>query len=250
MQISSAYAITPSAPGSGVDTRQLVRIATVFASEGNQSFETKRAAWLEYQRMVREGKDSDTWSRRMTKEQQDELRSVIEGSDFARSVAAAERSYAFRMPQGYTRNPHEDAIKAADGLSDNQLKYFEVSLLDNQGMTFSEWRDKEGAMSDILQVWRMADTEARLNGTPNEELLEALKTLYEMVGNGKIKSNAFEWPEGAGQFVKLLAKRNASREPQDVVEISPEALAMLRKQNTDALRADALREGTGVRSPD
>lgn len=236
MQISSFYTVTPGAAGSGVDTRQLVRIANLFANEGSQSFETKRAAWFEYQRMVREGEESGQWSRRMTKEQQDELRATVEGSDFARSITAAERSYALRLPQGSTRNPHEDAIKAADGLSDNQLKYFEISLLDNQGLTFAEWRDKEGAMSDILQVWRMADAEAKLNGVPNAELLQALETLYDMVGRGKVKPSAVEWPEGAAKFVKLLRERDASREPQDVVEISPEALARLRKQSEDAWR--------------
>ena len=239
MQVSSAYTITPSAPGSGVDTRQLLKIATVFATEDNQSFETKRTAWLEYQRMVREGKDSDTWSRRMTREQQDELKAVIEGSDFARQVQAAERTYALRIPEGYSRNPHEDALKAADSLSNDKLKYFEVSLLDKQGLTFSEWRDREGMMSDILQVWRMADMDAKLNGTPNEEMLAALKTLYDMVGAGKTRPSGVEWPSGAKKYVDLLKKRDASREPQDIVEISPEALAMLRKQGDDAWRASS-----------
>ncbi len=244
MQVSSASLVTPKPLGSGVEVRQLLKVAMVFADEANQSFETKRAAWFEYLRMVREGAQTGEWSKKMTREQADEIMATVEGSQFAQDIAAAERTFASRL-SSYARNPHEDAIKAVDSLSNKQLAFFEIGLIDKQGMNLTEWRDKEAAMSDILEVWRMVDADGLAKGSPDEDLLKALNTLYEMVGSGRTKPGAIEWPEDAAPFVKRLeilrSKRAASREPEDIVEISPDALEMLRRQSAEAWRDGSAR---------
>jgi hypothetical protein len=238
MQVSSISPIVSLGSGAGISVRQLLAVANVFSDEKNQSFETKRAAWFEYQRMTRELAHGGAGAPKFSKEWLDSISDTVEGSDFARNIDDAQKVFNGSLHQD-ARNPHDDAIKAADGLNEQQKAYFEIGLLDSQGLTFSEWRDKQGAMSDILETLRMASSDTSLGDDPKAKLLKVLKTLYDRVGANQVKPGDIKWPDGTAPYLDKLAQcgslhSGGSQEPKDVVELSLEGVAQLRRQSESA----------------